>query len=179
MVLFIASETAVFACFLASYYYLRFIHRTPWPPAGDPLPHLFWATLGTAVLVASALPLFAANRAAARERSGGAGALIVVVWLMGAFFMLAQFLDWTGEYPSTTLSKDAYGSLFYTLAGLHLAHIVLGLFMLINLIARALPVSAGHLRKGPLGVVSMYWYFLVVIGVAIYLTLYLFPRSSA
>lgn len=178
MVLFVASETTTFAAFIASYYYLRFVHHGPWPPPSDLLPHLFWPSVGTGILVASGLPLFLANRSAARSRNGVTGVAIALVWLMGAVFILFQFFDWQQEYPSSRLGKDAYGSLFYAIPGLHLAHVVLGLFMLLNLIARSLPISAGRPRAIPVGVVSIYWYFLIVVGVAIYLTIYLFPYST-
>lgn len=178
MVLFVASEGTTFAAFIASYFYLRFVHHGPWPPPADLLPHYFWPSIGTGILIASAIPMAMAKRSAARARNGVTGVAIGMVWVMGALFVVFQFFDWRQEYPSSRLGKDAYGSLFYTIPGLHLAHVVLGLLMLLNLIFRALPISAGRPRKIPVGVVSIYWYFLIVLGVAIYLTIYLYPYST-
>jgi cytochrome c oxidase subunit 3/cytochrome c oxidase subunit I+III len=176
MVLLVATESTMFAAFLASYFYLRFVHGGPWPPPADEVPGLFWPSIGTGILIAGCVPLFLAGRAAARRSGAGvSGLALVVVWLTGLAFVAFQALDWRAEWPASTLTKDAYGSLFYVITGLHVAHVAVGLLMLLMLIARALVGPAGLPGRGQVGIVAIYWYFLVVLAVAIYLVVYLSP----
>ena len=175
MLLFIATEAATFAAFLASYFYLRFSAPGSWPPAGDKLPSLLVPSVGTGVLVVSCVPMWLSLRSARRGRRGASGLLLLVTLLMGTAFVALQGLDYSQEWPESTLSKDVYGSLFYTITGLHAVHVVIGLFMLVVLLfgVTVRPPSAG--RPGAVRNVSLYWYFLAVLAVAIYCTVYLSP----
>ena len=176
MVLFICTETATFAAFLASYYYLRFSSDGSWPPGGEKLPSLTLPTIGTAVLIVSCLPMWLCARAA-RARAAGRRLLMLVLTLAGGGgFLLFQILDWRDEWPASTLSKDTYGSLFYSITGLHTVHVVLGLLMLLLLLAQALVRHLPPSRQsGSIRVVALYWYFLAAVAVPVYVTAYLAP----
>ena len=176
MVLFICTETATFAAFLASYYYLRFSDDGPWPPAGDKLPSLVLPTVGTALLIISCLPMWLAGRAAV-ARAGGRRLLMLALTLCGGVgFLVLQVLDWQSEWPASTLGKDAYGSLFYAVTGLHTVHVVLGVLMLLLLLAQAWRLRwEPHHQAGSIHVVALYWYFLAAVAVPVYITAYLAP----
>ena len=174
MVLFIGTEGATFAAAIASYFYLRFAKAAPWPPPGDRAPDLVLPSIATAVLVLSCVPMLLASRAARAHRRGAAGAAVLLTLLAGAAFVVLQVVDWVSEWPSSTLSKDAYGSLLYSVTGLHTAHVVIGLGMLLFLLVEA---AAGRTRGSAQSVpiVALYWYFMAVLAVAVYLTVYLTP----
>jgi heme/copper-type cytochrome/quinol oxidase subunit 3 len=177
MVLFIATEGATFAAAIASYFYLRFADAQAWPPSSDKLPDLVVPTIATAILVASVVPMWLAVRTARRMAGGPTGLLVLVTFLAGAAFVVLQVVDWVSEWPSSTLSKDAYGSLFFSVTGLHTAHVVVGLGMLLFLLAGA---AVGRVRRGhwePVAIVSLYWYFMAVLAVAVYLTVYITPYA--
>jgi cytochrome c oxidase subunit III len=178
MVLFICTEAMTFAAFLASYFYLRFDHGGPWPPVADKPPHLFFPSVGTAVIVASCATMAMAVRAAPRGRSVVQGLTLLVTLLGGCVFVAFQCIDYLQEMPSSTPTKDAYGSLLYIITGLHLVHVVLGLFMLLALIASTLLGRVGSSRPEPVAIVSLYWYFLAVLAVCIYGTVYMTPYLS-
>ena len=178
MVLFICTESMTFAAFLASYFYLRFDHGGPWPPAADKPPHLFFPSIGTGVILASCATMAMAVRAAPKGRRAVQGLTLLVTMLAGCVYIAFECIDYTHEMPSTLATKDAYGSLFYIITGLHLVHVVLGLFMLIALIASTLLGRIGEKRPEPVAIVSLYWYFLVVLAVGIYGTVYISPYLS-
>lgn len=175
MVLFICTEAMTFAAFLASYFYLRFDHGGPWPPTADKPPHLFFPSIGTAVIVASCLTMGVAVRAAPKGRHVAQGLTLLVTMLGGCVYVAFECIDYTQEMPSTLATKDAYGSLFYIISGLHLVHVVLGLFMLIGLIVSTWLGRVGQKRPEPVAIVSLYWYFLAVLAVCIYGTVYISP----
>jgi cytochrome c oxidase subunit III len=175
MVLFLASEATTFACFLASYFYVRFADPGPWPPATAPKPELFWSSMETGTLVLSCVPMMVAVRVARRDRRGGLGLTLVATWLLGAAFVAFQVMDYIVTYPESTVSEDAYGSLSYTITGLHAAHVVAGLLMLVGLLASTAAGRLGRRRPEPVGIAAMYWYFLAAMSVCIYLVVYLSP----
>jgi heme/copper-type cytochrome/quinol oxidase subunit 3 len=176
MVLFIGTESATFAAFLASYYYLRFSAGGPWPPASDKLPGLTLPTVATGVLIASCLPMWLCRRAAVARAAARRTLLLVLTLLGGACFVVLQVLDWRSEWPESTLAKDTYGSLFYALTGLHTVHVVLGLLMLLLLLAQVVVLRQPPFRQaGSIRVVALYWYFLAAVAVPVYVTAYLAP----
>jgi len=176
MVLFIATEGATFAAFIASYFYLRFSATGPWPPHGDIPPKIVVPSIATAVMVLSCLPVWLAGRWAAKGRRALASAAGLVTLAAGVAFVVLQITDWFAEWPASTLSKDAYGSLLFGLTGLHVAHVVVGLGMLAFLAVSLLSRRAAARPGGPVSLVALYWYFMALIAVAVYVTVYLSPR---
>lgn len=175
MMLFIGTESATFAAFLASYFYLRFADSTRWPPLGDTPPHLVAPSIGTGVLILSCAPMALAIRAAAREKRVLHFLLLLLTFCGGLTFIAMQGLDYTQEYPASTISKDAYGSLLYSITGLHAFHVLLGVFMLLLLLGGTALRPIDRARAGSARIVAMYWYFLSVLAVAVFCTVYISP----
>lgn len=177
MILFIATESATFAAFLASYYYLRFSDARTWPPVGDKPTHLVVPSIGTGILVASCVTMFLASRTGHERRTTPPVIALAVTTLAGLAFIALQGLDYTEEWPSSTPSKDAYGSLNYSITALHGFHVAIGIFMLLILLLGFLrrPLEGG--RPGSIRVIAMYWYFLAVVAIAVYVTVYIVPRT--
>jgi heme/copper-type cytochrome/quinol oxidase subunit 3 len=174
MVLFICTEAATFAAFLASYFYLRFDGHGPWPPPSDKLPGLFWPSLATGILVLSCVPMAIAVRTARRDARFSTWVNLLLVFLSGALFCALTGLDFVLEWPESTVSKDAYGSLFFTIPGLHAVHVLVGVVMAAMLL---LSVPLGRVARHPqsVSIVALYWYFLAVLAVAVYGTVYISP----
>lgn len=174
MLFFVCTEAAMFACFIASYYYLRFSTDSSWPPPSDKLPHWLVPGIGTGVLVVSCLPMFLAVRASRKSRAV-TFPLLVLVTLAGTAFVVLQAVDYLQEYPSSTPSKDAYGSLLFTLTGLHAFHVGIGVLMMLLVLVGQLVRGVRKPQAGATRVMAMYWYFLAVLAVVIYFTVYLSP----
>lgn len=173
MVLVLVADASAFASMLAAYYYVEFVDHTPsWPPPGDPLPKLAKASIITAILVASALPLWFADRGL---RSGSRGRFALggtLVALCGAAFVAIEFWEYAGELSTTYPSKDAYGSLFYLITGFHVLHIMLATLAMLGFVVAAL---VGRMNRGHHVVVrvfGLFWYVSIVIWVLIYGALY-------
>jgi heme/copper-type cytochrome/quinol oxidase subunit 3 len=173
MVLALVADASTFASMLAAYYYVEFVDHTPsWPPPGEPLPKLAKASIVTGVLVASAIPMWFADRglrAGSRARFLLGGLLVA---LCGAAFVAITFWEYADELPTTYPSKDTYASLFYAITGFHVLHIILGtLAMLMFLVAAAI----GRMGRGHhivARVFALFWYTSVVIWVLLYGALY-------
>lgn len=173
LVLVLVADSASFASLIAAYYYVEFVdHTASWPPPGDPLPKLAKASIITAILVASALPMWFADRglkAGSRPRFMLGGTLVA---LCGAAFVAIEFWEYAGELSTSYPSKDAYDSLFFVITGFHVLHIMLGTLAMLMFVVAGL---IGRMGKGHHIVVKLFglfWYVSIVIWVLIYGALY-------
>jgi heme/copper-type cytochrome/quinol oxidase subunit 3 len=119
-------------------------------------------------------------RAAAREqrgiRAGDARRLRIGVALglcLGALFLALQGVEYGRETLSGT--RDAYGSLFYTITGFHAAHVLVGLFMLGFVLVRALRDHFEAERHDAVSNAALYWHFVDAVWLVVFTSLYLSP----
>jgi cytochrome c oxidase subunit I+III len=169
IVLFVA---IAFASLLLSYFYLM-IANPDWPPAGTALPHLGMPSLAVALVVISGLTISRA-RAAMREgsRAGlllGTGAATLL--LLGAE-VVQSFELGTLPFDSKT---DAYGSIFYTLAGFVL--VVAGAAVIMGLLTVYWTWRGEYTarRHAPVDNVVRFWLAAVVVWGIGFGVLYLTP----
>lgn len=177
MMLFLVSESMTFGTFMAAYFYLWFTTSGPWPPPSDPSPDMIVPSIYTACLLVGCVPMWWTGRAARTGRRGIIPCLVLAL-LLGLAFLALQGLDWVAEWPGSTLSKDAYGSIFYALPGLHAFHVLVGVFMVMFLLVGAV---AGHFRNqrhNIVTVVRIYWYFIAAVAVPVLLVVYGTPNFA-
>jgi cytochrome c oxidase subunit 3 len=163
--LFIASEAFLFMALLASRYYLLGISR----PAEL---NQRLALVITTVLLISSLTAYRAETSMAHGDQAGLQRNILATIGMGLLFMLGVGLEWSegfAFFPPSTL----FGTVFFTLTGLHATHVLSGIILLalVYLRSRQGGYSTQH-YWGVEGVVK-YWHFVDVAWVFIYPTLYL------
>ena len=70
---------------------------------------------------------------------------------------------------------DAYGSIFYTLTGVHFAHVAAGVLLAAWALVRSLRFDRTAVLT--VRVTALYWIFLALVGIAVFLALYLGPRG--
>jgi cytochrome c oxidase subunit III len=169
MVLFVATEATLFGVLLGSYATLRF-GAAHWPPPGVEEPRVLVPLLVTALLVASSWPMALASGAAGAGRVGEVrGALLAALAVQAAYFGLQTHL-FLGDLDHFTPQGSAYGSIYFTLAGAHLAHVGLGLLLDLWLLLR---VADGLTPYRVVGVraTAFYWHAVNVLAVVVTLVL--------
>ena len=171
MVLLVASEAVFFAAFLGIYA-VSYTAARVWPPAGIPLPSTTVPTVGTVVLLASGGAMALAMRHAHRPEYQRAALLR---WLAAALACAVIFGVLTAigyaDIPFG-VGQGIYESLFYMIIGLELAHVVGGAVLMGVVLTRTWTGELA-LRRDPIQSAAIYWYFVVVLGVVIYVVLYL------
>ena len=176
MGMFIATEAMLFLMLFFSYYYMGHANAV-WPP--EP-PKMRFALMMLAVLVSSSVILRMGESAAKRHEFGRARAAVTGTLVLGVAFMVLQILEYADHLTHLRPTTDAYGSIFYTITGIHGAHVVLGLLMLSYVML--LPVEhMGAARKPPhhaLKNASMYWHFVDVVWMFIVGLLYVLPNVN-
>jgi heme/copper-type cytochrome/quinol oxidase subunit 3 len=176
MVLFVATEATLFTVLLASYFYIRFKTSTGWPPDGIADPRLLRATVMTALLTASGFVMYAAETAIRRGKPRALVLGLGATFLLGIAFLGIQLWETVEVAKEFTPRTNTYGSLVFTITGAHSAHLVVGLLLLAWVQARAWFRSYTPKRHLGVQMAAMYWYFVVVVQVAIFVSLYLTPR---
>ncbi len=173
ILLFIVSEVMLFGAFFASYFFLRVVvNPASWPPDPYEFP-VAVAGVNTAILVSSSFTIHYALEAIRRGNRAGLKLGLVLTWLLGATFLFIQ----VNEYVHIGFSaRDlAFGSIFYSLTGLHGAHVFAGLMLLTFATIRAF---RGHFDKDPekhLGVEvpGIYWHFVDIMWIIVFVTVYI------
>lgn len=165
-------EATVFALAVVVYFYIR-TRVSNWPP-GVEAPDLLWGTLNLAVVLASAVPNQWATRAAeARDLDGARQWTWVLV-----FFTLATIVLRAMEFGHLHCRWDtnAYGSIVWTLLGLHTVHLITDFGDTVVLAVLLVTGPLEGKRYGDVAENALYWNFVVLAWIPIYLVIYIAPR---
>jgi len=172
MLCLIATEAALFGYLLFSYYYLALQGGgVSFPPAE--LPKFALSGPNTAILIASSVAVWWGERGV---KSGNRARLVIgllIGLVLGAVFIGIQFLEWSNK--NFTLSSTAYGSLYFTITGFHMAHVAAGL---VGLALMAIWGGLGYfddVRHAPISIGAVYWHFVDVVWLTVFFTLYVTP----
>lgn len=173
MLLFVISEAMFFMGFFAVYF-TAYASATVWPPKAVPIPPIGLPTAGVVVLIISAATMAMAGRSS-RRRDRGIVAWTAATLVLAVAFAVLLGLSYRGLGFHT--GTDIYGSLFWVLNIVALAHVIGGIvfFVLVLIQARA---GELELRQDPLRSASIYWNFVVIIGIAVYVVFYLANVSA-
>jgi cytochrome c oxidase subunit 3 len=173
VVLLIAAEATLFAAFLASYFYLA-SGAIEWPPDGIEPPKLVIPIIASILLIGSSIPMAWAERRIQEGNRTGLRIGLLIAFLMAAVFAGLQIYEYRHEQFS--FSQNSYSGLFFTITGLHGAHVLSALAMNAYLQLRA---WRGHFTKRryiAVSNVTLYWHFVDAVWVFIFISLYLAPR---
>jgi cytochrome c oxidase subunit 3 len=169
MLIFVIAEMMLFAGLMSAFTIVR-SGTLGWPPPGQPRLPVEATAFNTAVLLASAVFLFIANRSFMRNRNLAKRPLFCAVGL-GAFFVVFQGYEWAMLIrQGLTLTSSNHGSFFFLIVGLHGLHAIAGLTVL----ARAsLKLSKGLLAPSTFVSAQVFWYFVVGLWPVLYFMVYL------
>lgn len=167
----IAAEGSLFAYLLFSYAYFAVQHGKAWLPEAH--PSLKFSLPGTIVLVASSGVVWWSERSLKRgDRVQHLVALAGTI-VLGIVFLVIQAFEWKSKH--FTLTSGAYGSLFFTITGFHMLHVIVGVLVLSAVFAWSLAGYFSPRRRLHLTISSAYWHFVDVVWLAVFFTFYITP----
>ena len=151
--------TTLFGAFLIAALLLR-RSAAVWPPPGAPVPPRgLWVS--TLVILASSGTFVLAVRAGEAGSHGDLRRWLGATLALGVAFLLVQAFLWRGVFASgRSTATDAYGTIFYSLTGLHAAHVIGGLVTLAWTSGRARREPAARNTRLALALCSTYWHFM-------------------
>ena len=174
MWLFIVSDALTFGALLMAYSYVRVAND--WPKPFDFYPAIIFSSVMTLVLLSSSLTMVFGVDCAAKGDRAGAKKWIWATMLCGLLFVVLHSYEWNhliheGLRPfSSPYGTPLFGATFFTLTGLHMTHVAIGVIYL--------GVVAGGFGKGKydsedVEVAGLYWHFVDLVWMFIFPMVYL------
>jgi cytochrome c oxidase subunit 3 len=169
MLLFIISEVMVFGAFFTAYFFIRVAQGDPWPAHGTTLP-VQVAGVNTAILVSSSLTMHWAQTSIKNGNRFGLKAGILTTFLLGCTFLFVQI----NEYANIGFAPQdhAQATIFYSLTGLHGAHVFIGLTLLLIVTIRSFRGHYSPTEYRGVEVPGIYWHFVDIMWIIVYSTVY-------
>jgi cytochrome c oxidase subunit III len=179
IILFIVSEAVMFGAFFAQYFYNRILSdswptRAGLPPDFERVPAFPLPVVLTALLVASGFTAHWAQDAIRRDDRDAFQGWLIVTILLGLGFLGGQAYEYTNLIVNEgfNITTGIYGTVFFSLTGLHGLHVTIGVLVLIGVLIRAfLGQFSSRSHFGVEGTV-LYWHFVDAVWIALYVTLY-------
>lgn len=173
MISFLVSEVAFFSTLIVAF--VIFLGQDLSGPTAKVLwpPGLVIVT--TIVLLSSSGTIHVAESALKAGRRGG----FLLWWgatiLLGAGFLLGTAYEWneliTREH--LTISRNLFGTTYYTLVGFHAFHVTVGVLVMAVVFGLALrgQIQGGH--NAGVELTAWYWHFVDVVWVVVFTVVYL------
>ena len=168
----IAIEGTLFALTVASYFFLR-SQSDAWPITAPP-PALLWGSANTVLLLVSMLPNHLAKKASERSDLVPTRWWLMACLLCALVFLVLRVFEFRSLY--TRWDSDAYGSIVWTLLGLHTVHLITDTYdtAVLTLLLFTGPMEGQ--RFSDVSENALYWYFVVLSWLPIYAVIYWAPR---
>jgi cytochrome c oxidase subunit 1 len=174
MVLFVASEAMFFGAFFAGYFTIR-DNAKVWPPRGIPHLEIGIATILTVILVTSSLVIQLSLRSIRRGERRRAVLFLGMTIALGVVFLLLQLYDYS--QLGFGVKDGTFGTLFYVMTGIHMAHVFGGVVFLALVLGQAMGGAVSPSNHDSLAAGAIYWDFVDVVWILLFTTFYLLtPR---
>jgi cytochrome c oxidase subunit 3 len=172
VVFIVITEAAIFAFLQFSYYYIA-VQQTlgTWPPGGK--PELGLSLANTIILLASSAAAWWGEHSIKRGNRLMLSIGLAVALLLGCVFAAIQGLEWSHKHFN--YATHTYGSLYFTITGFHMAHLILGLLALAAMLAWSLLGYFNEVRHAAISSGALYWHFVDAVWLTIFFTFYLLP----
>jgi heme/copper-type cytochrome/quinol oxidase subunit 3 len=169
MAVFLGSEAVFFVFLIIAYVYFSGAPTTGAAARSALDPRV--TSMYTAALIASSVTIWRAGVQAKRRQSGAMWVLASAA--LGALFLVGQGREYARLLgQDVTVSRDLFGTTFFTLTGFHGFHVLVGVLLLTLLwvVARV----DGALPRG-FDAVALYWHFVDVVWLVIFAIVYVRP----
>jgi cytochrome c oxidase subunit 3 len=169
MVLFVASEAMFFAAFFAAFFTIK-DNEPVWPPPGIHLEDKV-ATILTVILIVSSVTVQIALRSMRSGASRRATLWLGITIVLGITFLALQLYDYS--QLGFGLKDGPFGTLFYVMTGLHMAHVFGGVVFLGLVFSQVLRGRLSSEHHDPMSAGAIYWDFVDVVWICLFTTIYL------
>jgi cytochrome c oxidase subunit III len=173
MLSFLLSEVAFFSTLIVAY--VSFMGRDTVGPTPQEALTLRLVLVTTACLLSSSLVIHLAERALAR---GGQQAFCLwwsLTIALGIAFLLGTAYEWHDLITRhhLTISRNLFGTTYYTLVGFHALHVTGGVIAMFVVLALALGGQVTVANRAGVELVAWYWHFVDAVWIVVFLVVYL------
>ncbi len=167
----IATEGSLFAYLLFSYAYLAVQRGPAWLPEAH--PSLALSGPNTLILLLSSVAVWWGEEGVKHQKRAQHLAGLIIGILLGLIFLVVQLFEW--KTKTFSLTSGSYGSLFFTITGFHMVHVIVGVCMLIVVLAWSLMGYFSLRHHARVTVAAIYWHFVDVVWLCVFSAFYLSP----
>jgi heme/copper-type cytochrome/quinol oxidase subunit 3 len=171
MLLFVASEAVFFILLIVAYV----IYHATSPSAADPSRYLDVprTAVFTACLISSSITMWLAGIHFRAGRRRPALAWLLATMALGTVFLAGQGSEYISLIrEDVIISRDLFGTTFFTLTGFHGLHVIIGLIMMGTLFGLQLKRGVTDPAEA-VESVSIYWHFVDAVWMIIFPVIYL------
>jgi len=173
MLMLLGGEIMFFGGLVIAFLQLR-LEAPVWPPPGQPRLPVGLTAVNTLVLLASSWTFAHALRMVRAGDREGLVRWLGWTWGLGALFLVIQGVEWTRlVHFGLRVSSGIYGATFYTLIGVHGAHVLGAATWLGGMLWLARRGRFTPERYVPLDCCAIYWHFVVALWPVLYVLVYL------
>jgi len=176
MISFLVSEVALFSTLIVTYiFYLGKDVVGPTPKEALSLSIVMWTT---ACLVASSGTVHVAERTLGRGNRGRFMLWWLATVVLGVVFLVGTVFEWLDliQRHQLTISRNLFGTTYYTLVGLHALHVTAGVTILLIVLGLALGRQVTSANRAGVELVSWYWHFVDVVWLVVFTVVYVVGR---
>lgn len=172
MWVFLASEMVLFGSLIGSYLFVR-IHSVSWPLPGEIL-NIQSGSINTFILITSGITGALALASIRNGSQSGLRASLLATLALGSLFLFNKGSEWSEMLSQgLTFSSGLPASTFYTLTGLHGAHVTAGLIVLVYLLVKAFNGRLTKDNHSGVEYFGLYWAFVDIVWLFLFPLLYL------
>ncbi len=175
MWLFIVADAATFAACLLAYGFLR-NGSLNWPTPFKFFPTVVNAMVMTFILITSSLTMFLGVRSAKLGDRRAAFRWTMITAVGGALFALLHVREWIGLIDEgmrlfrNPWGNGLFGAAFFSITGLHLTHVTVGVIVLIVIGVR---YKSGRFDADDIEITGLYWHFVDLVWMFVVPLIYL------
>lgn len=176
MICFLISEVSLFSTLIVVYLsYLGKDTVGPTPAEALSLPLVIGTTI---CLLSSSLTIHLSEKALRHGTHSrfcqwwGASIALGVIFLLGTAYEWRELI----VRHRLTISRNLFGTTYYTLVGFHGLHVTAGVITMLVVLSLALVRRVNREHGSAVGLVSWYWHFVDVVWVVVFSVVYVFGR---
>jgi cytochrome c oxidase subunit 3/cytochrome o ubiquinol oxidase subunit 3 len=178
MVAFLVSEVAFFSTLIATY--VTFMGKDvvgPTPAEALSLPLVIVTTI---CLLSSSVSIHFAERALHRGEQRTFCLLWAATIALGIAFLVGTAYEWHELITKhdLTISRNLFGTTYYTLVGFHSLHVTAGVVTMLIVLGLALRRHVSQQNPTGVQLVAWYWHFVDAVWIVVFLVVYVASRSN-
>ena len=171
---FLASDCMFFGTLIATY--MVYKNRSLDGPLPREVFDVPYTSVSAFVLLLSSLTMVLALAAIQSGQERKMRIWLSATALLGCVFLGGQFYEFTTFYKDgLTLSRNLFGSTFFTLTGFHGTHVAIGVFWLLSLVAHSVRGRLHQSHSLFVEIAGLYWHFVDIVWILIFTLVYLIP----
>ena len=183
MWVFLVTEVMFFGGLFMAYLLYRYWYPMDWAAASNHL-NVVMGGLNTAVLIVSSLTMALAVRSAQVGSWAGQVVNLILTIIFGTVFLVVKYFEYAEKFehhlvpgpdfdPTLPRQQQLFFSLYFIMTGIHAAHMVVGIGIMLVILAMAWKGKFGPKYYGPVEVSGLYWHFVDIVWIFLFPLLYL------